>query len=337
MTERMADPVARRPAAPAPARRRALLAGGLAALAVPGALAQQPWPSRPVRIVVPVAPGGSVDALARILARHLSEALGQAFVVESHAGAGGNIAFEMVASARPDGHTLLAGWDSVAINPALYRSVPYDPLRSFAPVVQTVRAAQVLVVRNGLPARSLDEFLDLARRRNLTLGTPGNGSIGHLAAELIRSRTGVGWTHVPYRGGGPASADLLAGHIDALSLTLAAVVQHVRGGRMRAIAVSTAARAPALPEVPTVAESGLPGYDVVSWQGLLAPAGTDPEIVARLNAAANRVLALAEVAQQLNGQGLEPVGGGPEVLAALLRADVVRWPAIVQAAGARLD
>ncbi|MBV1800314.1 tripartite tricarboxylate transporter substrate binding protein [Siccirubricoccus sp. G192] len=329
----MAEPVARR-TAPVLARR-SVLAGGLVLFAAPSWA--QTWPSRPVRIIVPVAPGGSVDALARVLGRHLSEALGQPFVIESHAGGGGNIAFEMVAAAKPDGHTILAGWDSVAINPSLYRSVPYDPLRSFAPVIQTVRTAQILVVRNGLPVRTLPEFLDLARQRTITLGTPGNGSIGHLAAELIKSRTGVGWTHVLYRGGGSASMDLLAGHIDALSLTLAAVVQHVRGGRMRAIAVSTASRAPALPEVPTVAESGLPGYDVVSWQGLLAPAGTNPQIVARLNAEVNRTLALQEVARQLNDQGLEPVGGSPEVLAALLRADVARWPAIVQAAGARLD
>jgi len=288
-------------------------------------------------VIVPVAPGGSVDALARILGRHMGEALGQPFIVESHAGAGGNIAFELVSNARPDGHTLLAGWDSLAINPALYPAVPYDPLRSFAPVVQTVRAAQVLAVRRDLPAATLAEFVALTKRQPVNLGTPGNGSIGHLAAELIRVRTGAAWTHVPYRGGGPASADLLAGHIDALSLTLAAVVQHLRGGRMRAIAVSTAARAAALPDVPTVAESGLPGYDVVSWQGLLAPAGTAPAVLERLNREANRALALPEVAQQLATQALEPVGGGTEVLAALLRADVARWPEVVRLAGVRLD
>jgi tripartite-type tricarboxylate transporter receptor subunit TctC len=315
--------------------RRAALAAAFALAAAPAAA--QSWPARPVRVVVPVPPGGSVDALARILARHLTEFLGQPVVVENHGGAGGNIAFELVANARPDGHTLLAGWDSVAINPALYRNLGWDPLRSFAPVVQTVRAAQILVVRNDVPARTLAEFLDLARARAVSVGTPGNGSIGHLALELIRARTGVGFTHVPYRGGGPAIADLLAGNIDAMSLTLAAVAQHVRAGRMRGIAVSTAARAPALPEVPTVAEGGLAGYDVVSWQGLLAPAGTDAAVVARLNAETNRALALPEVAQQLTGQGLEPVGGAPEALAALLRADVARWPAVVQAAGVRLD
>jgi tripartite-type tricarboxylate transporter receptor subunit TctC len=321
-----------------PGRRAALAAAvAAAAILVPGAAEAQAWPGRSVRIIVPVPPGGSVDALARILSRHLTELLGQPVVVENHGGAGGNIAFELVANARPDGHTVLAGWDSVAINPALYRGLGWDPLRSFVPVVQTVRAAQILVVRGDIPALTLPEFLDLARRRRLTVGTPGNGSIGHLALEMIRARTGVPVTHVPYRGGGPAIADLLAGNIDALSLTLAAVTQHVRGGRMRGIAVSAATRAPALPEVPTVAEQGLPGYDVVSWQGLLAPAGTEAAVVARLNAETNRVLAMPEIARQLSAQGLEPVGGGPEVLASLLREDVARWPGIVQAAGVRLD
>ncbi|HYZ32889.1 MAG TPA: tripartite tricarboxylate transporter substrate binding protein [Crenalkalicoccus sp.] len=323
-----------------PLRRRAALAAPVALMpwAPQGEPhAQEAWPARPLRIIVPVPPGGSVDSLARILARGLSELLGQPVVVENHAGAGGNLAFELVAAARPDGYTLLAGWDSVAINPALYRSVPYDPVRSFAPVVQTVRAAQAIAVRNDLPAGSLPELLALAGRQSVAVGTPGNGSIGHLALEIIKARTGAPLVHVPYRGGGPAIADLLAGHIDALSLTLAAVTQHVRGGRMRAIAVSTASRAAALPEVPTVAEQGIAGYDVVSWQGLLAPAGTDAAVLARLNAETNHVLAMPEVAKQLSGQGLDPVGGPPEVLAALLAADVARWPAVVQAAGARVD
>lgn len=310
-----------------------------AALAARGASAQPAWPTRPVRLVVPVPPGGSVDALARVLARHLAELLGQPVVVENHGGAGGNIAFEMVANARPDGHTLLAGWDSVAINPAVYRNLAWDPLRSFAPVVQSVRAAQIIAVRPELAARDLAGLLALARTRPVTVGTPGNGSIGHLTLELLRARLGpdVALTHVPYRGGGPAITDLLAGSIDALSLTLAAVTQHVRAGRIRGIGVSTAARAPALPDVPTLAEQGMAGFDVVSWQGLLVPAGTEAAVVARLNEATNRVLAMAEVAQQLSGQGLDPVGGPPAVLAALLAADVARWPEVVRAAGVRLD
>jgi len=317
-------------------RRRALL-GTAAAVAAGGLARAQPWPDRPIRFIVPVPPGGSVDPLARLIGRHLGEALGQPVVVENHAGAGGNIAFELVARARPDGSTLLVGWDSLAINPALFPRVEYDPLRDFVPIIQTVRTAQLLVVRTGLGVATLAEFLDLARRRTLTLGSPGNGSIGHLAAALLRARAGTEWTHVPYRGGGPALADLIAGHIDAVSLTLPAATEHVRAGRIRAIAVTTSARSPALPEVPTVAESGFPGFDVTSWQGLLAPAGTDPAVLRRLNAEVARILALPEVAAQLAGQGFEPVGGAPEVLAARLAADVPRWPEVVTLAGARVD
>jgi tripartite-type tricarboxylate transporter receptor subunit TctC len=325
--------------------RRALLAAGALALS-PAARAQptptQAWPDRPIRCIVPVSPGGSVDPLARLIGRHLGEALGQAVVVENHAGAGGNIAFEMVARARPDGTTLLAGWDSLAINPALFPRVEYDPLRDFAPIIQTVRTAQLLVVRPGLGVATPAEFLDLARRRVLTLGSPGNGSIGHLAAALLRARArqeglGVDWTHVPYRGGGPALADLIAGHIDAVSLTLPAATEHVRAGRLRALAVTTAARAPALPEVPTLGESGFPGFEVTSWQGLLAPAGTDPAVLRRLNAEVARILAMPEVVAQLGAQGFEPVGGPPAVLAARLAADVPRWPEVVRLAGAKVD
>lgn len=317
--------------------RRTLLGAFAAAAAAPAPGLAQPWPDRPIRLVVPVAPGGSLDPLARLIGRHLGDALGQPVVVENHAGAGGNIAFELVARARPDGHTLLVGWDSLAINPALFPRVGYDPLRDYAPVIQTVRTAQILVVRTNLPAATLGDFVALTRRSPVSLGSPGNGSIGHLAAEMLKSRSGAEWTHVPYRGGGPAIQDLIAGHLDAVLLTLPAVTEHVRAGRLRALGVTTAARAPALPEVPTFIESGLPGFEVVSWQGVLAPAGTDPAIVSRLNAEIRRILALPAVAAQLSAQGFEPVGGTPEALAARLAEDVPRWPAIVRAAGAQLD
>ena len=286
--------------------RRALLA----ALALAGPARAQAWPDRPIRFIVPVSPGGSVDPLARLIGRHLGEALGQPVVVENHAGAGGNIAFEMVARARPDGNTLLVGWDSLAINPAIFPRVEYDPLRDFAPIIQTVRTAQLLVVRPGLGVADLAGFLDLARRRTLTLGSPGNGSIGHLAAALLRARAGAEWTHVPYRGGGPAMADLIAGHIDAVSLTLPAATEHVRAGRLRAIAVTTAARSPALPEVPTLAESGFPGLEVTSWQGLLAPAGTDPAVLRRVNAEVARILAHAGGGGAARRPGLRAGGRG---------------------------
>jgi tripartite-type tricarboxylate transporter receptor subunit TctC len=257
-------------------------------------------------------------------------------VVENQGAAGGNLAFEAVARSRPDGHTLLWGWESLAINPALYARVGYDPLRDFTPVAQVVRAAQLLVVRPDLPARTLAELLDLTRRRTVSVASPGNGSIGHLAAELLRTRTGASWTHVPYRGGGPAMADLLAGNLDAISLTLGAAVEHVRAGRMRGIVVTSAARAGAAGR----ADGGgvrLGRLRRGSWQGVLGPAGMEAALAARINAELNRVLALPEVAARLVAQGFEPAGGPPEALAALLRADVARWPAVVRVAGAWVD
>nr|WP_305123196.1 tripartite tricarboxylate transporter substrate binding protein [Roseomonas sp. GC11] len=301
------------------------------------AAAQEGWPDRPIRLIVPVAPGGSLDPLARLLARHLQASLGQPVVVENHAGAGGNIAFELVARARPDGLTLLVGWDSLAINPALYPRPGYDPLRDFAPILQTVSAAQLLVVRPGLPADTMEAFVSLSRSRALTLGSPGNGSIGHLAAELLKARSGAEWAHAPYRGGGPALQDLMAGHIDAVFLTLPAATAHVRAGRLRPLLVTSPGRARALPEVPAARESGLPEVEVVSWQGLLAPAGTPPAIIARLRAEAARILALDEVAGPLLEQGFEPSPGTPEALAARLAADVPRWRDVVRQAGVRLD
>lgn len=317
-------------------RRRGILAAGvLVPLAAPAQPA--PWPNRAIRLVVPVATGGSVDALARLLSRHLAPLIGQAFAVENNGAAGGNIAFEAVARAAPDGHTLLAGWDSLAINPAVYPRVPYDPLRDFVPIIHTVSAAQALVVRPDLPAATLAGFLALSRTRTLTVGSPGNGSIGHLTAEMLKGRTGATWTHVPYRGGGPATTDLLAGHLDAVSLTLAAVVEHCRAGRLRCVGVSSATRVPALPEAPTFSEQGLPGFEVVSWQGWLAPHGTPGEVIARLNQGLNQVLALPEVAAWLAAQAFERIGGGPGALADLLARDVARWPVLVQAAGARAE
>ena len=326
------------PLAPA-FRRRALL--GLVATSALASLAraQPAWPDRPVRIIVPVAPGGSLDILGRVFARQLSASLGQAVVAENHPGAGSNLAFELVARARPDGLTLLVGSDPLTINPALYRRVGFDPVRDFAPIAELVRAPQVLVVRNGLPATDLAGFLALARQAEgaMTMGSQGNGSIGHLAGAVLSERTGLRFTHVPYRGGGPAVIDVVGGHLDALLVTLPAAIEHIRGGRLRALAVSAANRSPALPEVPTIAESGLPGFDVITWQGILAPAGTPEPIIRRLNAALIEALRKPEVAEGLAAQGFELTGTTPEEFAAQIRAEAARWPGIVRTAGVNLD
>jgi tripartite-type tricarboxylate transporter receptor subunit TctC len=323
-----------------PALRRRALLGLAAAAALPLSVrAQSAWPDRPVRIIVPVAPGGSLDILGRVFARQLTGSLGQAVVAENHPGAGSNLAFELVARARPDGLTLLVGSDPLTINPSLYRRPGFDPVRDFAPIAELVRAPQVLVVRNALPATDFQGFLALARQADgaMTMGSQGNGSIGHLAGAVLSERTGIRFTHVPYRGGGPAVIDVVAGHLDALLVTLPAAIEHIRGGRLRALAVSAPTRSPALPDVPTIAESGLAGFDVITWQGILAPAGTPEPIIRRLHAALIEALRKPEVADGLTTQGFELTGTTPEEFAAQVRAEAARWPGIVRTAGVNLD
>jgi len=319
-------------------------------LALPGLLpiaaraaepaAASPWsPDRTVRIIVPVAPGGSLDILGRILARHLTARLGQPVVAENLPGAGSNIAFEAAARARPDGLTLLVGSDPLTINPALYPRLGYDPVRDFAPIIEAVRAPQVLVVHPRSQATDLARFVAWAREAEgrLTVASQGNGSIGHLAQAIFAQEAGVGFTHVPYRGGGPAVLDVVAGHVEALFVTLPAAIEHIRGGRLRALAVTGAERSAALPDVPTVADSGFPGFDVVTWQGILAPDGTPPAAIARLAAELTAVLALPEVAGDLTRQGFTVTAHGPDRFAALVRAEAARWPEVVRRAGARLE
>lgn len=331
------------PKTPLPALSRRSLLGLAATAALPaGARAQASnggFPDRPVRIVIPVAPGGSLDILGRTFARAISPALGQPVVAENHPGAGSNLGFELVARARPDGHTLLVGSDPLTINPSLYRRVGFDPVRDFAPIVELVRAPQVLVVHPSHPAADLHAFLRLARQAEgaMTMGSQGNGSIGHLAGAVLSQRTGASFTHVPYRGGGPAVVDVVAGHLEALLVTLPAAIEHIRGGRLKALAVTSLARNPALPEVPTMAELGLDGFEVVTWQGLLAPAGTAAPVIARLNAVLLEALSRPEVAEGLVAQGFELRGGTPEAFAELVRAEAARWPGIVRMARASID
>jgi len=324
-------------------RRELLLRSALFAaagvLATP-AQADTAWnPDRALRIVVPVAPGGSLDILGRLLARHLTEALGQNVVTENKPGAGSNIGFEFVARAAPDGLTLLVGSDPLTINPALYPRVGFDPVRDFSPVIEAVRAPQVLVVHPAAPVRDVAGFIAWARQANgkLTLASQGNGSIGHLAGALFAQDAGLSFTHVPYRGGGPAVIDLVAGHIQALFVTLPAAIEHIRAGRLRALAVTSARRVPALPEVPTIAESGFAEFEVITWQGILAPAGTSPAAIRRLAGALERILAKPEVAEQLTAQGFEVTSQGPAQFASLIQAEARRWPALVRRTGAQPD
>jgi tripartite-type tricarboxylate transporter receptor subunit TctC len=316
--------------------RRSLLALAAASLATP-ALAQA-WPAeRSIRIIVPVAAGGSQDIVARLLARHLTDALGQNVVVENQPGAGSNIGYEAASRARPDGYTLLAGSDSLSINRTLFPGLSFDPVEGFAPVARVVRVPQILVVRADSSAETLADFLAATRRGPIAVGTPGNGSLAHLLGEQIQAAAEVRWTHIPYRGGALAVNDLLGGSLQGVMINIGAVTDHVRAGRMRGLFVSSAERARGLPEVPTLAEAGMTGAEAVGWHGIVAPRGTDPAIVARLNAAIGQVVARPEVAERIAALGLEPVKESPEALGTLIRTDADRWAATIRRARIQPD
>jgi tripartite-type tricarboxylate transporter receptor subunit TctC len=290
------------------------------------------WPEHTVRIIVPVAAGGSQDIVARLLARHLTDAFGQNVVVENQPGAGSNIGYEHAARSRPDGYTLLAGSDSLSINKALFPQLRFDPVADFAPVARAVRVPQIFVVRADHPARTLEDFLRLARRGPVAVGTPGNGSLAHLLGEVVQEAAELRWTHVPYRGGALAVNDLLGGSLQGVLINIGAVSDHVRVGRLRGLFVSSGQRTLALPEAPTLAEAGISGAEAVGWHGLVAPLGTDPAIITRVNTATARVLARPEVAERVAALGLEAVDEPPEALGALIRADAERWAAVVRRA-----
>lgn len=316
-------------------RRAALL--GLAATPFTSFLAQPSthagiWPERPIRLIVPVAPGGSQDIVARHSARALAEVLGQPIQVENLPGGGSNIGYDAAARARPDGYTWLAGSDSLSITGALTPRLTFDPL-GFAPIHRTVRVPQILVVKADSPHADLASFLAAARRIAPAVGTPGSGSLAHLLMELAQQSSETTWTHVPYRGGALALNDLLAGHLQAVMINIGAVTDHVRGGRLRGLAVSADTRTLALPQVPTLVEQGFAALSAVGWHGLVAPAGTDPAILAEVNAASRSVVKQPEMAARLAALGVEPTDEAPGVLADVIRADAERWGAVVRKVG----
>lgn len=314
----------------------ALLAGG----ALPAAAQSSDpaaFPAKPVRIVVPFAPGGGIDLTARLVGMKLTEAWGQTVVVDNRAGAGGAIGSELVARAPADGHTLLAVPISHAAIGALRRKLSYDPERDFAPVIQIATAPNVVVVHPSVPVRTVKELVALARARRgeLTCAAGGVGSSTHLAAELFRMLAKVEITTIQYKGGQQTQTDLLGGQVSMFIGSMPATLGHVRTRRLRALAVTSATRASVVPELPTVAEAGVPGYEYTGWYGMLAPAGVRPELVARLNADMNRVIAAADVRERLAADGAEPVGGPPERFAAHLRVEMSKWAKVVAHAGIR--
>jgi tripartite-type tricarboxylate transporter receptor subunit TctC len=318
--------------------RRAVLASA-AALALPATARAQDFPSRPVRIIVPVAPGGSTDTIGRVLAEELNRRNLGNFFVENRPGAGSNLAYAYVSREAADGHTLLIGLDSLTVNPTLYARVEYDPVNSFAPIVLMARIPHILVTHLRSPIRSFADFMRVAEAEpdRLNVAVSGIGSGGHLSGAVIQHQTRARWTIVPYRGGATPINDLLAGNVDAAFVTLGAVIGHVRGGRLLPLAITTPTRFPLLPDVPTVAEVSLPGYDVPNWYGMLAPAGTPAPVIARLNAIINDALVEPRVRATLLDNGFEIVGGPPEVLGNLIRESVPRWATLVRAANMRAE
>lgn len=321
--------------------RRVLFAGLAAPLIIHPAQAQAPaWPNRPLRVVLPFAPGGSSDIAARLLAPKVAALIGQNVVIENRAGGGGNIAGEVVARAAPDGYTLLQGnMGLMAVNPALFPTMPFDPIGDFAPVSHIMSVANMLVVPADRPWTTLAELLAALRARPETLkaGTSGNGSIGHLAVLLLDRMAGTRSISVPYRGGGPMANDLLAGHLDFGFSTLPTILGGIEGGRLRPIAIATEARHALFPAVPTVAEAGLPGYEVANWDSWLFPRGTARPIVDRMAAVLRQVLAEPEMAAEFARRGLDTFSSSPEALGAAIRVQTERWGPLVRASGAAPD
>ena len=304
------------------------------------AIAQsQPYPARPIRLVVSFAAGGGVDLVARLLGQKLAEAWNQQVVIDNRPGAGGNVSAELVAKSPADGYTLYMSSASVVVNASLYKSLPYDPLRDFAPVTLLVRAHNVLVAHPSLPAKNVRELIALAKKApgQINYASTGSGSSGHLAMELFRSMAGIELTHVPYKVIGQATADLLSGQVSLWFPTMPGVLQHIKGGRMIALGVSGSRRAAALPAVPTIAESGVAGYEASTWYPLLAPAGTPQAVIDKLNAQMIVILAGAELREKLGAQGIEAIGSTPAQLAAHLKNEMAKWEKVVRLSGARVD
>jgi tripartite-type tricarboxylate transporter receptor subunit TctC len=299
----------------------------------------QPYPARPVRVIVTFPPGAGSDISTRLVTARLSETFGRPFVIDNRAGAAGNIGVELAAHAAPDGYTLLAVTASAAISQSAYAKVPFDLSRDFAPIALIASAPFILALHPAVPAKSLQELIALARSKpgQLSYATPGTGSSPHLAGELLKMDVGIDILHVPYKGTVPAVADVMGGNVSmALANTLVAL-PHVKAGRLRGIAITSARRSTLVPELPTIAESAVRGFEAGTWYGLLAPAGTPRDVVSRLNRAVVQIVQLPDVREKLAAQGAEPLTGSPEQAGEFVRREISRWAKVVKAANIRLD
>ena len=319
-------------------RMRLLAALLLLASALPSGA--QGYPDKPIRLVIPFPAGGGADSMARPLAQKLTTQLGQPVVLDHKSGAGGTIAAETAAAASPDGYTLMfATLGTHAINPSLYAKLRYDPVKDFVPVALTHVAPRVLVVHPSVPAQNVKELLALAKARpgTLTFGSSGNGGVNHLAGELMKSMAGVDMIHVPYKGAAPAAVDLLGNRLSMVFDSIVVWSDHIKTGKVRALGVSSAQRSAALPNVPSIAEAGLPGFDVANWLGVLAPAKTPAAIVAKLNAELRSAMTDPDMRQQMAAVGVDPATSTPQEFGDIIRKDIAKWAAVVKATGARLD
>jgi tripartite-type tricarboxylate transporter receptor subunit TctC len=320
---------------------------GLVGLLAPttGVYAQDGWPSKPIKIVVPFAPGGTTDILARAVAPELGKALGQSVVVDNRPGAGGNVGAELVAKSAPDGYTFLMGTVGThGINKALYAKLPYDPQKDFAPVTLVAGVPNVMVMNadkaKALNIQTVMDFIGYAKTHpgQLNMASSGNGTSIHLAGELFKSRTGVFMTHIPYRGSGPALMDLVGGNMDVMFDNLPSAMPHIKGGKLKAFAVTSSQRSTAMPELPTIEEAGkLAGFEASSWFGLLAPAGTPAAIVNRVQQETAKALNTPAIKEKLQAQGAIPSGNAPQEFSKLIDAEITKWAAVVKASGAKVD
>jgi tripartite-type tricarboxylate transporter receptor subunit TctC len=317
-----------------------ILAAALAAFAGPHALAAETFPTKPIRIIVAYTPAGTTDILARLVGQKMNEAWGQPVIVDNRAGAAGNIGTEVAARATPDGYTLIMGTAGThGINVSLYRKLGWHPVKDFAPVSLVAMVPNIMVVNNSLPVKSVKEFIAHVKTNpgKLSYGSPGNGSTAHLSMELFKSMTGSNIVHIPYKGSAGVLADVMGGQIAVTIDNMPPYIPQVKAGKIRALAVSTAKRSSAMPDLPSIAEAGVPGYDSGAWFGLLAPAGTPKAVVDKLSAETARIIRMPDINRRISEQGAEPVGGKPEEFAALIKSEIAKWAKVIQDAKVELQ
>jgi tripartite-type tricarboxylate transporter receptor subunit TctC len=310
-----------------------------AAVSTTGALAQA-WPTKPIRIVVPFPPGGGTDTIARETSQRVAAATGWTFVIDNKPGAGGNLGVDAVAKAPADGYTIVIGQTSnLAINPTLYAKLPYDSQKDLAPIVLLANAPLVMVTGTGTPYKTLADAVNAAKAKPgaINFASPGNGTVAHLTSELFQKAAGVKTQHVPYKGAAQALTDVMSGTVELYMSSVPTLIGHIKNGKLRPLAVTSANRVDDLPNVPTINESGYKGFDAVTWFGLLAPAGTPKDVIAKLNAEFNKALQNPELRKKLGDEGADPAGGTPEQFAALIKDDIPRWGKVVKDSGAKVD